>query len=132
NSLTLTLKYVFLSVPLKLLFALLVALILNKALRGLGIYRTVYYLPSLLGGSIAIAIVWRQIFSGDGVVNQLLSFLGIKGPAWIAHPDYIIYTIVTLTVWQFGSAMVIFLAGLKQVPHELYEASSIDGANKIK
>lgn len=132
NSLFLTFKYVFLSVPLKLSFALIVAMILNKGLRGLGIYRTVYYLPSLLGGSIAIAIVWRQIFDGNGVVNQFLSWFGIEGPSWIAHPDYIIHTIITLTVWQFGSAMVIFLAGLKQVPAELYEASSIDGANKIR
>lgn len=132
NSLFLTFKYVFLSVPLKLAFALIVAMILNKGLRGLGIYRTIYYLPSLLGGSIAIAIVWRQIFAGNGVVNQLLGWFGIKGPSWIAHPDYIIHTIVTLTVWQFGSAMVIFLAGLKQVPADMYEASSIDGANKIR
>jgi len=132
NSLFLTFKYVFFSVPLKLIFALLVAMILNKGLRGLGIYRTVYYLPSLLGGSIAIAIVWRQIFAGDGVVNDFLGMFGIKGPSWISHPDYIIYTIITLTIWQFGSAMVIFLAGLKQVPAELYEASSIDGAGKIR
>ncbi|MCR8659356.1 carbohydrate ABC transporter permease [Paenibacillus endoradicis] len=132
NSLFLTFKYVFLSVPLKLAFALIVAMILNKGLRGLGIYRTVYYLPSLLGGSIAIAIVWRQIFAGDGVVNQVLGWFGITGPSWIAHPDYIIHTIVTLTVWQFGSAMVIFLAGLKQVPADMYEASSIDGAGKIR
>jgi len=132
NSLFLTFKYVFLSVPLKLAFALIVAMVLNKGLRGLGIYRTVYYLPSLLGGSIAIAIVWRQIFAGDGVVNQFLGWFGITGPSWIAHPDYIIHTIVTLTVWQFGSAMVIFLAGLKQVPADMYEASSIDGAGKLR
>jgi len=132
NSLFLTFKYVLLSVPLKLIFALIVAMILNKGLRGLGIYRTVYYLPSLLGGSIAIAIVWRQIFAGDGVVNDFLGWFGIKGPSWISHPDYIIYTIIMLTIWQFGSAMVIFLAGLKQVPTELYEASSIDGAGKTR
>src|SRR5690606_36519335 len=130
NSLFLTFKYVFFSVPLKLIFALIVAMILNKGLRGLGIYRTVYYLPSLLGGSIAVAIVWRQIFAGDGVVNDFLGWFGIKGPSWISHPDYVIYTIIMLTIWQFGSAMVIFLAGLKQVPTELYEASSIDGAGK--
>lgn len=132
NSLFLTFKYVFLSVPLKLAFALIVAMILNKGLRALGIYRTVYYLPSLLGGSIAIAIVWRQIFAGDGVVNDFLGWFGIKGPSWISHPDYIIYTIIMLSIWQFGSSMVIFLAGLKQVPTELYEASSIDGSGKIR
>ncbi|WP_438350322.1 carbohydrate ABC transporter permease [Paenibacillus sp. FA6] len=132
SSLWLTFKYVFLSVPFKLIFALLVAMALNKGMRGLGIYRTVYYLPSLLGGSIAIAIVWRQIFDGNGIVNGFLSLFGITGPSWIAHPDYIIYTIITLSVWQFGSAMVIFLAGLKQVPAEIYEASSIDGASKVR
>src|SRR5690606_8587467 len=132
NSLMITFKYVFLSVPFKLAFALLIAMILNKGLRGLGIYRTVYYIPSLLGGSVAIAIVWRQIFDGKGTVNDFLEIFGIKGPSWIAHPDYIIYTIVMLSIWQFGSAMVIFLAGLKQVPSDLYEASSIDGANKLK
>lgn len=132
SSLWLTFKYVLLSVPLKLAFALLVAMALNKGMKAVGLYRTVYYIPSLLGGSVAIAIVWRQIFDGEGVVNSFLSWFGIEGPSWIAHPDYIIYTIITLSVWQFGSAMVIFLAGLKQVPADLYEASSIDGAGKIR
>jgi len=130
SSLMLTFKYVFLSVPLRLAFALAVAMALNKGIRALGIYRTVYYIPSLLGGSVAIAIVWRQVFDGNGIVNGFLSWFGIEGPSWIAHPDYIIYSIISLSVWQFGSAMVIFLAGLKQVPGELYEASAIDGAGK--
>lgn len=132
SSLWLTFKYVFLSVPVRLIFALLIALLLNKGIRGLGIYRTVYYLPSLLGGSVAIAIVWRQIFDGTGVVNRFLSVFGIEGPSWISHPDYIVYTIVSLSVWQFGSAMVIFLAGLKQVPADLYEAAQVDGAGKLR
>ncbi|SFD72490.1 multiple sugar transport system permease protein [Paenibacillus catalpae] len=132
RSLTVTFTYVFLSVPLRLIFALLVAIALNKGIRALGIYRTVYYLPSLLGGSVAIAIVWRQLFEGTGVVNQLLARIGIEGPSWISHPDYIVYTIVTLSVWQFGSAMVIFLAGLKQIPADLYEASEVDGAGKLR
>ena len=88
--------------------------------------------PSLLGGSVAIAIVWRQIFDGSGLVNQFLGWFGITGPSWIAHPDYVVYTIITLSVWQFGSAMVIFLAGLKQIPADLYEASGVDGAGKIR
>ncbi|WP_168119593.1 sugar ABC transporter permease [Paenibacillus sp. HB172176] len=130
GSLWLTFKYVFLSVPLRLAFALLVAMALNKGIRALGIYRTIYYIPSLLGGSVAIAIVWRQIFDGTGAVNKALSWFGIEGPAWIAHPDYIIYTIISLSVWQFGSAMVIFLAGLKQIPADLYEAAQVDGARR--
>ncbi|MFC5447849.1 carbohydrate ABC transporter permease [Paenibacillus aestuarii] len=132
HSLAVTFQYVIWSVPLRLIFALLVAMALNKGIRALGVYRTVYYIPSLLGGSVAIAIVWRKIFDGDGLFNQALSWFGIKGPSWVAHPDYILYTIVTLSVWQFGSAMVIFLAGLKQVPADLYEASQVDGAGKVR
>jgi len=132
GSLKLTFKYVFLSVPLRLAFALLVALALNKGIRALGIYRTVYYIPSLLGGSVAISIVWRQIFDSEGVVNTFLSWFGIQGPSWISHPDYLIYPIVALSIWQFGSSMVIFLAGLKQIPADLYEASQVDGAGKVR
>ncbi|MCL6459005.1 MAG: sugar ABC transporter permease [Gorillibacterium sp.] len=132
QSLSVTFKYVLFSVPLKMIFALLVAMALNKGIRALGVYRTVYYIPSLLGGSVAIAIVWRKIFDGDGLFNHFLSWFGIEGPAWISHPDYILSTIITLSVWQFGSAMVIFLAGLKQVPADLYEAAQVDGASKTR
>ncbi|MCY9660626.1 sugar ABC transporter permease [Paenibacillus chondroitinus] len=132
HSMGLTFQYALLSVPLRLIFALMVAMALNKGIRALGVYRTVYYIPSLLGGSVAIAIVWRKIFDGDGLFNQFLNLFGIEGPAWVAHPDYILSTIITLSVWQFGSAMVIFLAGLKQVPADLYEASQVDGAGKIR
>lgn len=132
HSLKLTFQYVLLSVPLRLIFALLVAMALNKGIRALGIYRTVYYIPSLLGGSVAIAIVWRKIFDGKGLFNHFLSWFGIEGPSWIANPNFVLYTIVTLSVWQFGSAMVIFLAGLKQIPADLYEASQVDGAGKIR
>jgi multiple sugar transport system permease protein len=132
HSLGLTFLYVLLSVPFRVVFALLVAVILNKGIRALGIYRTVYYIPSLMGGSVAIAIVWRKIFDTDGIFNQFLGWFGIHGPSWIANPDYVLYSIVTLSVWQFGSAMVIFLAGLKQVPADLYEAASVDGAGKVR
>ncbi|MNI02564.1 Lactose transport system permease protein LacF [compost metagenome] len=132
HSLLLTFQYVLFSVPLRLIFALLVAMALNKGIRALGVYRTVYYIPSLLGGSVAIAIVWRKMFDGDGLFNNFLSLFGIQGPSWIAHPDYVLSTIITLAVWQFGSAMVIFLAGLKQVPADLYEAAQVDGANKVR
>jgi multiple sugar transport system permease protein len=132
HSLALTFRYVLFSVPLRLIFALLVAMALNKGIRALGIYRTVYYIPSLLGGSVAIAIVWRKIFDGEGLFNNFLSLFGIHGPAWISNPDYVLHTIITLSVWQFGSAMVIFLAGLKQIPADLYEASQVDGAGKTR
>lgn len=133
NSLFVTFKFVFLSVPLKLAFALFVAVIMNQKLRMIALYRTVYYIPTLLGGSVAIAVLWRKLFSGDGVVNSiLLNVFGYKAPAWIANPNYALYTLILLSVWQFGSSMIIFLAGLKQIPGEYYEASSVDGAGKIR
>ncbi|MSU89114.1 ABC transporter permease subunit [Rhodobacteraceae bacterium 2CG4] len=131
QSLSVTFRYVAMSVPLKLAFALGVAMLLNRGLAGLGFYRSIYYLPSLLGGSVAIAIMWRQIFSYDGVINRILEQFGIFGPSWISNPDYSLYTLVTLAVWQFGSPMVIFLAGLKQIPQDLYDAAAIDGAGPL-
>jgi multiple sugar transport system permease protein len=128
TALKVTFTYVFLSVPLKLAFALAVALMLNRGLAGLGVYRAVYYLPSLLGGSVAIAIMWREIFSYDGIINRMLLVFGIDGPSWISNPTYSLYTLVALAVWQFGSPMVIFLAGLKQIPQDLYDAAAVDGA----
>lgn len=132
RALEVTFTYVFLAVPLKLAFALGVALVLNRGLKGLGFYRSVYYLPSLLGGSVAVAILWRQIFSYDGVINQVLLKFGVSGPSWITSPDYAIYTLVALAVWQFGSPMVIFLAGLKQIPQDLYDAAAVDGAGAVR
>ena len=132
DALRVTAIYVFLSVPLKLAVALLVAVALNRGLRGLGIYRAVYYVPSLLGGSVAIAILWRQIFGQNGIVNQGLALLGIHGlSSWVGNPDTSVYTLIILAAWQFGSPMLIFLAGLKQIPHEMHEAAGIDGAGPI-
>lgn len=132
-SLKVTFIFVFTSVPFKLIFALIVALLLNKGLRGLGFYRTIYYIPTLLGGSVAIAVIWKKMFSSDGVLNQiLLSLFGYQGPDWVSNPKYAIYSIVALSAWQFGSTMIIFLAGLKQVPMEFYEAARVDGASKIR
>ncbi|MFS8144137.1 ABC transporter permease [Rhizobium sp. R635] len=127
-----TLTYVVFSVPFKLTFALLVAMALNRGLRGLTVYRAIFYLPSLLGGSVAIAVLWRQLFASDGLVNAALSHFGIEGPSWISHPNYSIYTLVALSVWQFGSPMIIFLAGLRQIPQDMYEAASLDGASKFR
>ena len=128
TALQVTFVYVFLGVPLNLAFALFVAVLLNQKVRGLGLFRSIFYLPSLLGGSVAVAVMWRQIFGGNGVVNQGLSWFGFDAPNWISTPQYALYTLVLLHVWQFGSAMVIFLAGLQQVPNELYDAAEIDGA----
>ncbi|MCP8940315.1 sugar ABC transporter permease [Alsobacter sp. SYSU M60028] len=125
-----TFTYVLLAVPLKLIFALSVAIVLNKGLRGLTVYRALFYLPSLLGGSVAIAVLWRKIFAKDGLFNDVLSTFGIDGVSWIGDPDYALYTLVVLSIWQFGSPMIIFLAGLRQIPQDLYEAASLDGASK--
>jgi multiple sugar transport system permease protein len=127
-SMRVTFLFVVLSVPLKLALALLVAVALNKGLRGLSGYRAIFYLPSLLGASVAIAMLWRQLFSGDGLVNMALANFGIVGPSWISNPNYSIWTLVVLSVWQFGAPMIIFLAGLRQIPADLYEAASLDGA----
>ena len=125
-----TFLYVALAVPFKLVFALAVAMILNRGIAGLPLYRAMFYLPSLLGASVAIAVLWRKVFAGDGLVNQLLAQFGIEGPSWISNPDYALYTLVALTVWQFGSPMIIFLAGLRQIPRGLYEAAEVDGATR--
>ena len=129
QALQVTFTYVLIGVPLNLVVALGIAVLLNQKVRGLGLFRGVYYLPSLLGGSVAVAVMWRQIFGGEGVVNQGLSAFGIDAPNWISTPQYALYTLILLHVWQFGSAMIIFLAGLQQVPNELYEAAEIDGAS---
>ena len=131
TSLGVTFSYVVFSVPLSLAFALLVAMLLNRNIRGIGLYRAVFYLPSLLGGSVAIAILWRQIFGRDGLVNRVLEIVGINGPSWISTPQYALDTLIVLHIWQFGAAMLIFLAGLKQIPQDLYDAASVDGAGIV-
>lgn len=130
NALKVTFTYVFISVPLQLAAALALALVLDRGLRGLAIYRSIYYLPSLLGGSVAIALLWRQVFGADGLVNGFLSLFGIQGEGWVSHPDYALGTLMILNIWTFGAPMIIFLAGLRQIPQMYYEAASIDGAGK--
>ena len=132
HSMQVTFMYVILAVPLKLAFALGLAMVLNRGIAGLPFYRALFYLPSLLGASVAIAVLWRQLFAKDGLVNVVLGFFGFDGPSWISDPSYSLYTLVLLSVWQFGSPMIIFLAGLRQIPSDVYEAASIDGANKIQ
>ncbi len=132
ESMYVTLVYVLFSVPLKLLMALAVAMSLNKGLKGLSIYRAIFYLPSLLGGSVAIAILWRQFFSTEGLITYLMRFAGYDGPGWITTPDHALDTLIVLSVWQFGSPMIVFLAGLRQIPRDMYEAASIDGAGKVR
>ena len=131
KSVGVTFTYVGLTVPLQVIFALIIALILKENIRGVRVYRAVYYLPSLFGGSVAIALLWRQIFNKEGIFNRILVLFGIEGINWIAMPQSALYTLIALSVWQFGSSMVIFLGGLKQISPEYYEAAEIDGAGKI-
>jgi multiple sugar transport system permease protein len=128
KSVGVTLNYVLVAVPLKLGIALGIALLLNRPRKGQGFYRSAFYAPSLLGASVAVAIVWRTLFSDDGVVDSTLSVFGLDLGGWISNPSLALYVLVSLAVWQFGAPMVIFLAGLKQIPPELYDAASVDGA----
>lgn len=128
KSMLVTLTYVVFSVPLSLICALALAIFLNTKIRAIGLYRSIYYVPSLLGGSVAIAILWRRIFGDDGIVSNVLQFFGMPESSWISTPSLVIWTLIVLHVWQFGSPMIIFLAGLKQIPQELYEAAAVDGA----
>ena len=132
KALLITFKYAFITVPLKLVFALFIAYILNFKIACVNLFRTVYYIPSILGGSVAIAVLWRALFKDTGVVNTILGFFGIAGPDWLADKTWALFVICLLRVWQFGSAMVLFLAALKGVPADLYEAATIDGASKTK
>lgn len=125
-----TVKYVLITVPLKLVIALFIAYILNFKIKAVNFFRTAYYIPSILGGSVAIAVLWKAMFRDEGIVNTLLGYFNIQGPTWLSDPNYAIWIICLLRVWQFGSAMVLFLAALKGVPEDLYEASTIDGAGK--
>lgn len=132
QSLSVTLLFVVLGVPLRVGFALFMAHVLNFKLRGINFFRSAYYLPSILGGSIAAAIMWRFIFSQNGLVNIVMAKLGMQPIAWLADEHYALWTVVLLFTWQFGSAMVIFLAALQNVPTSLYEAAEIDGASKTQ
>ena len=130
KALKVTFTYAFMTVPLKLIFALFIAYILNFKIKGVGLFRTAYYVPSILGGSVAIAVLWKALFKNDGVVNTILTMLGFESINFLADKNWALFIICLLRVWQFGSAMVLVLAALKGVPEDLYEAASIDGATK--
>lgn len=129
-SLGVTTLYVAIAVPSILIFSLLLAMLLNRGSALLPVYRVLLYLPSLMGTSVAVAIMWRQVFGRDGIVNEALSHIGISLTSWIGTPSLAPYTLIILAVWTFGSTMVIFLAGLRQIPHELYEAAEMDGTGR--
>ncbi|MGI5946669.1 MAG: carbohydrate ABC transporter permease [Lachnospiraceae bacterium] len=128
-----TFYFAFVSVPLRLIFALIVAMLLLKNSKMSGFYRAAYYLPSIIGGSVAVAILWKRMFATDGVINRLLGAIGIETTfAWLGNTKTAIWVLILLAVWQFGSSMLIFLSALKQISRELYEAAEVDGANGIQ
>jgi multiple sugar transport system permease protein len=133
KSLSVTFYYAFVSVPLRLAFAFFVALLFKRASGAIRFYQAVYYLPSIVGGSIAVAVMWRRLFMSDGAINAALQAIGINSAvSWIGQPSTAIWTLIILAAWQFGSSMLIFLAGLRQIPLAYYEAAQIDGANVFR
>jgi multiple sugar transport system permease protein len=124
--------YVLVGVPVKLAAALAVALLLNAKRRGQGAYRSMFYAPSLIGASVSVAIVWRAMFIDDGIADQVQQFFGLPGGGWVGDPNMTMPMMILLAVWQFGAPMVIFLAGLKQIPAELLEAAEVDGAGPVR
>ncbi|WP_202077782.1 carbohydrate ABC transporter permease [Caldalkalibacillus salinus] len=132
NAIKVTLVFVMLSVPLKLAFALFLAFLFNTGRKGSSIFTTVYYIPSIIGGSVAIAVVWRRMFGSDGAINAFLERFGVEPVSWVMHPDHALSVLILLIIWQFGSPMIIFLAGLRQIPSDLYEAASVDGAGALR
>lgn len=128
TSMKVTFFFAFVSVPLRLVFALIVALLLQKTSKANAFYRAAYYLPSIIGGSVAVSILWKRMFATDGVINQIL---GTNYP-FLGNTSTAIWTLILLSIWQFGSSMLIFLSALKQIPVSLYEAAEIDGANKVR
>lgn len=134
KALKVTFIYVFTYVPLRLVFALLVAMLFRKENKLFAFYRTAFYLPSIIGGSVAVAVVWRQLWGYEGVINKLFMKLGLMhgGYSFISSEKTALMTIIVLSVWQFGSPMLIFLAGLKDIPREFYEAADVDGASGMR
>ena len=133
QSLGVTFLYAFVSVPLRLVMALAIALLFQRTTRATSVYRAVFYLPSIMGGSIAVAILWRQMFASDGTFNSILNAIGIPCQvSWLGNADTAIWILILMAVWQFGSAMLIFIAGLKQIPVSLYEAATVDGSGKVR
>lgn len=132
KSIWVTLYYVIVSVPSKVGFALLVAFLLNQRFKVFNFYRSIYYLPSMIGGSIAVSMMWKELFATDGAINTFLSILHLPSETrWLGSPDTAIFILISLTIWQFGSSMIIFTAGLKQIPETYYEAAEIDGASGL-
>ena len=132
KSLKVTATYALLSVPLHIITALLAALALYRKKPGIGIYRTIFYVPSFIGGSVGVAVMWRMIFSDSGFINSFLVSMGLEKMKFFSSLSNALYTLVAIQTWVLGTAMLIFIAGLQQVPQELYESATIDGAGRVR
>jgi multiple sugar transport system permease protein len=130
QSLRVSATYSIVSVPLGMTIALFLAILLNRAMRGIYTLRAIYYLPTVISG-VGVAMLWRWIFNGQyGVINTLLRNVGIKGPNWLLDENYALIALIITSVWGVGGTMLIFLAGLQGIPAEINEAAEIDGAGK--
>lgn len=132
KSFWITFRFAIIQVPVKLAFSLLVAIILSRNTKGIGVYRAAFYIPSLMGGSVAVALMWKQLFAYNGTINSIIAVLGLGPVEWLTSPDTALYTLIGLGVWQFGSSMLIFLAAIKNIPASYHEAAIVDGAGPVR
>jgi multiple sugar transport system permease protein len=128
KSLSVTTLYAVVSVPLHLVIGMALAMLLNRPIRGVRIYRTLLYLPAVLSG-VAVALLWRWLLSADfGLVNLLLSYVGIQGPSWLGDERWALPSLIVMSLWGVGAGTIVYLAGLQGIPTDLYEAAEVDGA----
>ncbi len=132
KSMAVTLKYVLILVPLKLVVSLAVALILSISLRFMGVYRTIFYIPSVLGSNLSVVIMWQFLFTSDGPVNKFLNLINIESVGWYSDSRHALSIIILLRLWEFGSSMIIFLNALKNIPSEYYDCAKTDGCGKVR
>jgi multiple sugar transport system permease protein len=132
KSITITFKFALVFVPLNLIIALVLALLITQSIKGIKIFRTIFYLPTVVSG-VAISIIWGWIFNSEyGILNYLFSFIGIEGPKWLIDPKWAIITIVIASAWGVGTMMLIFYTDIKSIPQDIYEAAAIDGAGPLR
>ena len=132
NAVKVTLKYAVILVPAKLIFSLFTAVILSLEIKGMGFFRTAFYIPSILGANLSVVIMWQYLFTSKGLVNQFLELIGASPISWYGSPDKAIFIIILLRLWEFGSTMIIFLTSLKNIPKELYDAAKVDGCGSVR
>lgn len=132
KAVSVTIKFTFISVPLKLIVSLLAALLLSAEIRGIGVYRTAFYIPSILGSNLAVVIMWQFLFTSGGLVNQVLEKMNLPPVSWYGQPAAAMFVIVLLRLWEFGSSMIIFLNAIKEIPQEYYDAAKTDGCGSIR